>query len=106
MVFVRFYNHYYKKINYIKIKGFRIINNQLCILIKYNTNADNILIIFQANEQIDTNNGSIQKAKKGKIKIYVPTNIVPSCTLYFALVTMDDEILAQDKKIYGWGWEK
>jgi len=105
IIFVRIIN-YYKKINSIKIIGFRIKDNYPCIFIKYHTNIDNVIIIFKVNEQINSNDSSTKQAEKGKIKLYIPTTVRPSCRLYFALITLDGDILAQDNKIFGWGWKK
>ena len=102
IIFIRLYNHYYDKTNFIKIIGFRIIDNQPCILIKYNTNVDNVIIEFKADEQ--NNSGTLQ-AKKGNIKMYFPTTVRPPCRLYSALVTVDGILLAKDNRIFFWGWK-
>jgi hypothetical protein len=105
MIFVRIYNHYYNKTNSIKIIGFRIENNQPCILIKYHTWVDNAIIKFHVYEKDKLDDAGLQQADKGTIILHFPTNVRPPCRFVVSLITIDEMLLAQDTKIYYWGWE-
>ena len=61
------YNHYYNKTNSIKIIGFKIEDNQPCILIKNYTQFDNVIIKFHAYENDKLDGICLQQAGKCSI---------------------------------------
>lgn len=105
IIFVRVYNHFYNKTNSINIIGFRIEDHQPCIRIKYHTYIDNVIIKFHVYEKDRLDDAGLQQAEKGTIIMNCPTDIRPPCRLIASLITLDEELLAQDTKIYFWGWE-